>query len=1144
MPSRDQFTTEIYVNNQQAQDALMELNQKLEKLQKSYANLNKNSKNYEQRERELAKQIKATEASIATAEKGTESYARAMNNLGKRSIEKLYKLQRQLNSEIRKLDPNDAEFAQLSKNYQTVTQRIHALEEAQKGVLASQGGFFKRMTTGISKYYGAILIGIGVVKRFAKSFMDAYRTISNFEQANATLASILGETSTNMDKLEKSAIKLGSSTSFTSTQVTELQTELAKLGFTSDQIMGMQKSVLNFAKAVRTDLASAAALSGVALRTFNLSADEAEDALGTMAIATNKSALSFTYLENAFSTVAPVAKTYGLSLKDTIALLGTLANAGFDASSAATATRNILLNLADTNGKLAKSLGGSVNTFDDIIQALIKLRDGGVNLNETLELTDKRSVAAFNSFLDGAESARTLRGDIEDVNGELQRMSDQIGDTVEGSILSLQSAWEGFVLSFRRSKGKIKDVIDFLTNAVQGFRRLIDPEGTTVAEYAEIYSNYFRGMRNEFNTVFDQRDRMEKQYQSMKESLAKQDTKLNRQKAQALEQAYQQIMEETAVEAEAIEKRILEINAEYFQKKQEIQKRGLGITDGKEFNKIVTVPLAELDKEWNEAIALARRGGEAIEEVEAQTSETREQLSDKELAALKKEYGEKIGIVDARLNYEQKALKVQLMKQEITQEEYDNKIIEKKSEALAEKLALAKKYHQDETKLSAEGMDLEIEKLQRDSNAKKKNYDKELAALKQSQKNEETELKKQLTKNEITQDEYDSKMLAVKVNYLKQSVDLAGKYGQDETQIMQAYLDAQVEAEILAIQQMEKLKKEAKDVKDSLRTPEEVRADGMAAELARLEELHNAKLLSEEEYEKAVQAVHEKYKQEQLDDDLGHLKDYFEKANKVIEGVSEFTSALQSAETANLEAEYQARLTAAGDNAEKREQIEAEYEAKKLDLQKKYADVDMVINIAKAVAAGALAAVQAYAAAEGNPVLGSIFAGMIAATTAAEIATIIAQRNAIKNTSPGASGGGGSAPTTGSREITGYAEGGYTGAGGKYEPAGIVHRGEWVAPKWMVKQNPVTFANLDQYRRRGSHGRSGSAANGFAEGGFATSNATDMPSAQGGAIELSEASAQMIADKIAAYGITIVQLDNKLNDKHAQESKFKKITSK
>jgi TP901 family phage tail tape measure protein len=34
----------------------------------------------------------------------------------------------------------------------------------------------------------------------------------------------------------------------------------------------------------------------------------------------------------------------------------------------------------------------------------------------------------------------------------------------------------------------------------------------------------------------------------------------------------------------------------------------------------------------------------------------------------------------------------------------------------------------------------------------------------------------------------------------------------------------------------------------------------------------------------------------------------------------------------------------------------------------------------------------------------------------------------------------------------GYATGGYTGAGGKYEPAGIVHRGEYVVPKEQVNQ--------------------------------------------------------------------------------------------
>lgn len=35
----------------------------------------------------------------------------------------------------------------------------------------------------------------------------------------------------------------------------------------------------------------------------------------------------------------------------------------------------------------------------------------------------------------------------------------------------------------------------------------------------------------------------------------------------------------------------------------------------------------------------------------------------------------------------------------------------------------------------------------------------------------------------------------------------------------------------------------------------------------------------------------------------------------------------------------------------------------------------------------------------------------------------------------------------------GYSEGGYTGAGGKYEPAGIVHKGEYVVPKEQVNQS-------------------------------------------------------------------------------------------
>lgn len=242
-------------------------------------------------------------------------------------------------------------------------------------------------------------------------------------------------------------------------------------------------------------------------------------------------------------------------------------------------------------------------------------------------------------------------------------------------------------------------------------------------------------------------------------------------------------------------------------------------------------------------------------------------------------------------------------------------------------------------------------------------------------------------------------------------------------------------------------------------------------EMMWLEKLHQNKLLSEETYEKLVFKTKVKY-----------LEKYTEQTSQIANQASNLVAAIREADTAQLEAQYQAQLTAAGDNAEEREKIEAEYEQKKLDMQKKYADVDMVIQIAQAVSAGALGAIQAYTAAKGNPVLGSIYAAIIAATTAAQVATIIAQRDAIKNASVNSSGSS-TSTNTGKRTLTGYAEGGYTEDHTTLTTVG--EKGtEYVIPHWMVRKNPVMVANLERYRRSGSHGRSGSVSRGFADGGF------------------------------------------------------------
>lgn len=60
----------------------------------------------------------------------------------------------------------------------------------------------------------------------------------------------------------------------------------------------------------------------------------------------------------------------------------------------------------------------------------------------------------------------------------------------------------------------------------------------------------------------------------------------------------------------------------------------------------------------------------------------------------------------------------------------------------------------------------------------------------------------------------------------------------------------------------------------------------------------------------------------------------------------------------------------------------------------------------------------------------------------------------------------------------GFARGGYTGPGGKYQPAGIVHAGEYVLPQEVVRQ-PGMLAYLERLRRQGS-----GALRGYATGGL------------------------------------------------------------
>ena len=353
--------------------------------------------------------------------------------------------------------------------------KIKKVDTATGQFIRNVGNYSSAMGGAIKQTKGFLLTlagGYGVVSVLRSGF----NVVKEFDQAMGNLSAVTGKTREELTSLKNQARELGATTEYTAGQVASLQTELARLGFSTSEIEQSTDSILDFATATGAQLPDAAALAGSALRAFNLDASEMGRVVSVLGVATSKSALDFEKLNNSLSTVAPVANAFGFSIEDTTALLGKLADAGFDASSAGTATRNILLNLADSNGKLAKSLGRPVNNLDDLVKGMDELSEKGIDLAEALELTDKRSVAAFETFLKQSDGLITLRDNITGAEKGLKTMAETQRDTLGGAIKELQSAWEGLVLDLSEGAGEfisLKDIIKFVARNLKDIVKVV-----------------------------------------------------------------------------------------------------------------------------------------------------------------------------------------------------------------------------------------------------------------------------------------------------------------------------------------------------------------------------------------------------------------------------------------------------------------------------------------------------------------------------------------------------------------------------------------------------------------------------------------------------------------------------------------------
>ncbi len=354
----------------------------------------------------------------------------------------------------------------LKKQYKELERRTRGLEKSTRGGSSALGGMVAKLGLTTAALYGATKAISGVIKVGA-----------GFEKTMSNVKAISGATGAEMKALEKNAKDLGSTTVFTATQVGELQTEFAKLGFTSKEIQGVTKDTLALAAASGSDLATAAAIAGGTLKAFGMHVSETSRVTDTMALSFSSSALDMEKFTNSMQYVGPIAKAAGIGVEGATAMLGTLANNMISGSMAGTALRKILLEAGKEGSKLADRMGGPVTSMEDFQDGLRKLKKDGLDvMAEGVDLVGARAVTAFGILLDGVDKTDELTESLNNSAGAAQSMADIQLDNLSGKFTLMQSATEGLGISifdhFVKPLGKAVDGMTAMIGAIDGYMKI------------------------------------------------------------------------------------------------------------------------------------------------------------------------------------------------------------------------------------------------------------------------------------------------------------------------------------------------------------------------------------------------------------------------------------------------------------------------------------------------------------------------------------------------------------------------------------------------------------------------------------------------------------------------------------------------
>ena len=401
--------------------------------------------------------------------------------------------------------------------------------------------------------------------------------------------------------------------------------------------------------------------------------------------------------------------------------------------------------------------------------------------------------------------------------------------------------------------------------------------------------------------------------------------------------------------------------------------------------------------------------------------------------ALEAAYRERLNII--KQNY---------LDQKITEEQYRQEMYNEEMGYLAARRDLLEKNGEDTSQIQGQIYDKLIAEANRAYEAQK---NADFGKAEADAEKERQAAKQAFISGDIADEEaYRQRLLDIEREYLEERKRLLEKYGMDTTEVEGQLLDRRVEQKQGDNRQQERDRRTQRE--EGFRAIDSTDDFGQKNDI--LNQMYADDLVSFEEYQEEKTRIAEE--QEEMRNEIAQSA--MQVVGQAASSASQLISALQDRELSQVEAKYDKEIAAARKAGKDTTKLEEEKEAAMKEVKKKYADAQFAMSVLQVTASTAVAAMEAYKAMAGIPVVGPALGAAAAAAAvvagAAQIAVAKQQRDEAK----GLYSGGFS---------NDYIEG-YTAPGNPHDTAGVipVHKNEFVANHEAVA-NPAVKQFLDVF---------------------------------------------------------------------------------